>query len=191
MEKDQVQAVVDQAVNDNSSSKASTDEVVFTADQQEHVNRLIAQAKSKAKDEAERAHKKEIKEALKKQKDYATLSEEERERQELEDAKKQFEAQKKDFEYRHLLLEVRQDLAEKALPASFAEFLTVEGDSEQSLKNVVLFKKTFDRAVAEQVKSSLKNPPPQEGTGSRTTGVSLGERLAKQGTSRTTRVFED
>ena len=61
----------------------STNEVEFDDKQTEHINRLIAQAKSKAKAEAEKQYEKDVQkaveDALAKEKDYAKLSGKDRE----------------------------------------------------------------------------------------------------------------
>ncbi|QTJ54268.1 DUF4355 domain-containing protein [Dolosigranulum pigrum] len=174
-----------------STAEESSGSVEFTQEQQEHVNRLVAQAKSKAKDEAKKDREEAIKEALAKEKDYAKLSEKERERQEFEDERQKFEQEKEAFEYRHLVLDVKQDLAEKDLPSEFAEFLAVKGDSEQSLENVGAFKKAFDKAVEKAVKESVKQPSPKEGGIGQSDANNLGARLAKQRTHSSGKIFEE
>lgn len=174
-----------------STAEESSGSVEFTQEQQEHVNRLVAQAKSKAKDEAKKDREEAIKEALAKEKDYAKLSEKERERQEFEDERQKFEEEKEAFEYRHLVLDVKQDLAEKDLPSEFAEFLAVKGDSEQSLENVGAFKKAFDKAVEKAVKESVKQPSPKEGGIGQSDVNNLGARLAKQRTHSSGKIFEE
>lgn len=174
-----------------STAEESSGSVEFTQEQQEHVNRLVAQAKSKAKDEAKKDREEAIKEALAKEKDYAKLSEKERERQEFEDERQKFEQEKEAFEYRHLVLDVKQDLAEKDLPSEFAEFLAVKGDSEQSLENVGAFKKAFDKAVEKAVKESVKQPSPKEGGIGQSDANNLGARLAKQRTHGSGKIFEE
>lgn len=174
-----------------STAEESSGSVEFTQEQQEHVNRLVAQAKSKAKDEAKKDREEAIKEALAKEKDYAKLSEKERERQEFEDERQKFEQEKEAFEYRHLVLDVKQDLAEKDLPSEFAEFLAVKGDSEQSLENVGVFKKAFDKAVEKAVKESVKQPSPKEGGIGQSDANNLVARLAKQRTHSSGKIFEE
>lgn len=164
----------------------------FTQEQQDQINRLIAQAKSKAKSEAEKNQEKiieeRIKTALKEEKDYAKMSEDEKERKRFENDRKKFEKEREEFEYSKLMVSVSQDLLDKGLPSEFAEFVTVKGDSEKSLENVGVLKDKFDTAVAAAAKELVKQPGVSDGQGS-INAKSLGAQLA-QGVKNTGKIFE-
>ncbi|MCY7157511.1 DUF4355 domain-containing protein [Streptococcus gallolyticus subsp. gallolyticus] len=105
-----------------------------------------------------------IAEALKKEKDYSQLSEEERAKREFEDSKKAFEAEKSQFEHEKLVVQVQKDLVSKGLPSEFAELFALE-NAENSLKKVGEFEAVFNQAVAEAVKISLRQKTPGIGVG--------------------------
>lgn len=155
-----------------------TEEVEFTEEQKEYINKLVGTAKSKAKSEYEKSLDEKVKELLKKEKDYEKMSEKEREIKEFEDKQKQFEEERENFEYDKLLVSVREDLVKKNLPSEFAEYLAVKGDNEKSLTNVGVFESKYNEAVAQAVKEKLKQSPPSDGH-SGTGGTSLGAQLAK------------
>ena len=161
---------------DNTDGKS--DEVVFDEKQQEYINKLISQTKSKAKDEHERGIDEKVKEILKKEKDYAKLSEKEREMKEFEDERNQFLKERQEFEHSKLLISIEKDLIEKNLPLEFAEYLAVKGDSEKSLENVGVFEKKFNESVSKAVKDALKQPNPNDGR-TDLKHASLGATLAK------------
>lgn len=170
--------------NDSGHGNSENANVVdFDEQQQEHINRLVAQAKSKAKAEAEKQYEKDVQkaveEALAKEKDYAKLSEKDRERKQREDEYAAFKAEKAAFEYDKLVNDVKSDLLAKELPGEFAEWLAVEGDTEQSLANVKLFAERFGAAVSEQVKRQLMHPSAKTGSASGSE-VNAGAALAKR-----------
>nr|WP_205397287.1 DUF4355 domain-containing protein [Streptococcus lutetiensis] len=103
-----------------------------------------------------------IAEALKKEKDYAQLSQEEREQREFEDSKKAFAEEKAKFEHDKLVVQVEKDLVSKGLPVEFAEMFAL-GNAEESLKKVGEFEQVFNKAVAEAVKVSLRQKAPFTG----------------------------
>lgn len=103
-----------------------------------------------------------IAEALKKEKDYSQLSEEERAQREFEDSKKAFEAEKAKFEHDKLVVQVEKDLVSKGLPPEFAELFALD-NAENSLKKVGEFEAVFNQAVAEAVKVSLRQKAPALG----------------------------
>lgn len=106
-----------------------------------------------------------IAEALKKEKDYSQLSEEERAKREFEDSKKAFAEEKAKFEHDKLVVQVEKDLVSKGLPAEFAELFALD-TAENSLKKVGEFEAVFNQAVAEAVKVSLRQKAPGIGTSS-------------------------
>lgn len=162
-----------------STAEESSGSVEFTQEQQEHVNRLVAQAKSKAKDEAKKDREEAIKEALAKEKDYAKLSEKERERQEFEDELEQFRHEKAEFKRQKLVNDIKQDLLDKELPGEFAELLAESGDAETALEYAGRLNDIFKEAVAKEVKRQFKQQTPGVGVVKQSSG-GVGERLASR-----------
>lgn len=103
-----------------------------------------------------------IAEALKKEKDYSQLSEEERAKREFEDSKKAFAEEKAKLEHDKLVVQVEKDLVSKGLPAEFAGLFALD-TAENSLKKVGEFETVFNQAVAEAVKVSLRQRTPGVG----------------------------
>ena len=125
---------------------------------------------------------------MKKQKEYAELSEDEREKREFEEQKTKFEEQLAEFEYEKLLTEVKSDLVDKGLPASFAEVLAIKGDNEKSFEMVKNFETEWNQALAKQRKEDFKQSSPGVGAnGSKQT--SYGARLGANATEANKKVF--
>ncbi|TLQ06057.1 DUF4355 domain-containing protein [Marinilactibacillus psychrotolerans] len=127
--------------------------------------------------------------ALKKEKDYSSLSDDERKQREWEDQKNQFEKEKADFERQKLETQIEKDMIRKGLPVlagegddefSFATLFAQSGDSEQALKAVGAYEKAFKEAVAAEVKESLKQSAPGAGGGNGTATQNYGERVGKR-----------
>lgn len=112
---------------------AQEGKVTFTPEQQAHVDYLIATAKSKTKGAMKKAYEADMEErvqaAIQKEKNYAKLSDDDRQRQEFEDEREKFEQEKARFEKEKLVNDVSKDLLAKGLPVDFAPFLAVPGDS--------------------------------------------------------------
>ena len=152
------------------ASKSELDSIIGKA-----VNTALANAKKKSQKEIDDA----IQEALKKEKDYSKLSESERKEKEIDDREQALADREAQADYKELLAQVATDLASKKLPGEFAEMLAVQGDNEKSLNNVKQFEKTFNEAVAEQVKVSLRQKTPGFSGGS-TSSTNYGAQVAKK-----------
>lgn len=126
---------------------------------------------------------------MKKQKEYADLSEDERELREFEEQKSKFEQQREEFEYEKLLTEVKSDLVDRGLPVSFAEVLAIKGDNEKSFEMVKTFETEWNQALAEQRKDQFKQTTPGIGsTGN--TKTSYGARLGAKASKTSEKVFD-
>lgn len=134
----------------------------------------------------------EIQKALKKEKEYADLSEEERERREWEEERNRFLKEKENFEREKLETSITADLVKKGLPASieidgdeynFPSLFAQNNDPEQALKAVGAFEKAFKSAIAAQVKEEMKQPSPgtsASGTQTQNYGAKIGKKVGKQ-----------
>lgn len=140
-----------------------------------------------------------IKAALKKEKDYSALSDDERKQKEWDDEKAKFEKEKADFARQKLEAQIEKDMIRKGLPVmagegdqefSFATLFAQSGDSEQALKAVGAYEKAFNEAVAAKVKDSLKQAAPGVG-GTGTKVQSVGERLGKNRQKETGTIFDN
>lgn len=174
----------DDASNDDDASAESSNEDEFEAPASKSeldsiigkaVNTALANAKKKSQKEIDDA----IKSALQKEKDLSQLSEEDRKKVEVESERTQFETEKAEFEFEKLVLQTQKDLIEKSLPADFAEWLAVAGDSEKTLENIKTFEAKFKSEVAEQVKVSLRQKTPGFSGGS-TSSTNYGAQVAKK-----------
>ena len=128
-----------------------------------------------------------IAEALKKEKDYSQLSEDERAKREFEDKQKAFAEEKAKFERDKLVIQVEKDLVSKGLPAEFAELFALD-NAENSLKKVGEFEAVFNQAVAEAVKVSLRQKAPGIGASS-VKQTNYGANLAKYANASSKKLF--
>lgn len=144
---------------------------------QSELDSLTNKAVQKALENYKKGEQERIAEAIKKEKDYANLSADDRAKKEFEDQLDAFEKEKAEFEHEKLVVQVEKDLVSKGLPAEFAELLAV-GDAETALENVGKFETAFNAAVNAKVKESLRQPAPATG-GSGTTQTNYGAKLAE------------
>ena len=154
--------------NDAGNNDAHETDPVFEGPKtQSELDSIINKANQKALDNYKKGEAQRIQdavaEALKKEKDYSQLSEEERAKREFEDSKKAFAEEKAKFEHDKLVVQVEKDLVSKGLPAEFAELFALD-TAENSLKKVGEFETVFNQAVAEAVKVSLRQKAPGIGT---------------------------
>lgn len=168
--------------NETGNNEAHETEPAFEGPKtQSELDSIINKSNQKALDNYKKGEAQRIQdaiaEALKKEKDYSQLSEEERAKREFEDSKSAFEQEKAQFEHEKLVVQVEKDLVSKGLPADFAELLAV-GDAEQALEQVSKFEKAFNDAVNAKVKVSLRQPAPNAG-GNGASQTNYGASLAK------------
>lgn len=155
--------------NDAENNDAhETDPAFEVPKTQSELDSIINKSNQKALDNYKKGEAQRIQdaiaEALKKEKDYSQLSEEERAKREFEDKQKAFAEEKAKFERDKLVVQVEKDLVSKGLPAEFAELFALD-TAENSLKKVGEFEAVFNQAVAEAVKISLRQKAPGIGVG--------------------------
>ena len=119
-----------------------------------------------------------VQEALKKEKNYAQLSEQERQVKEFEDQRAEFEKEKAEFAHAQLVVQIKEDLVGKSLPVEFAETLALFGSTEKVLEEVGKLEGAFKVAVAEEVKASVRQRTPGA-SGSVGESSNYGEMLGK------------
>lgn len=162
-----------------------TDETGFTpiTDQSAldaHTNKAVQTALAKKQKQYEADLQAKIDEAIKKQKEYSELSEEDRRNKELEDQKAQFEKEKAEFQYKQLLVDVKNDLVDKGLPTDVADIVAVNGDAEKSLDNVKRLAKVIEDAKAEERKSFIRQSEPGYGSTGSEAKTNRGAELARK-----------
>lgn len=166
----------------SSNGADSTDDFTPPTTQSE-LDSLIGKAVDTALKNQQAKHQKALDEAvqtaLAKEKDYSKLSAEQRERKEYEDEKTRFEEEKAQFALEKLTVQIEKDLVSKGLPVELAGTFALAGDEKSALEAVTAFKSAFDKAVAEEVKKSVRQNEPGQRTG--TAGAqNYGADLAKR-----------
>lgn len=182
--------------NDNTGNEEDHNEQSTLPQTQAELDAMINKANQKAirnakkdlysKDDLEVK----IQEALKKQKEYEELSDDQRKEKEFEDKLKAFETERAEFEKEKLVTQVKSDLIDKGLPTSielddgktfnFAElFVGDKANSEEALAAVTAFETAFNQALAKELKEQIKQSTPGSSFGSTSKRESLGSKLAK------------
>lgn len=164
---------VDSSENTGNQDESST---AFNEQQQEKVNRLIAQAKSKAKDEAEADKQKAIEEAVKKaiekEREIAKLNGKELEEYKQKEAEKKYQSQieerdreieqlRRDNLMRTIRDESYKKLAELNLPNTEEAIRLVEADSLEEMAE----KATALSAYVASIKSAYAQSTPPRVSG--------------------------
>ncbi|MFB5967436.1 DUF4355 domain-containing protein [Streptococcus thermophilus] len=143
------------------------------------VNKAVQTALSNYKKGEEARVSEAIAKALQKEQDYSKLSAAERASKEFEDQKAEFEKQVAEFELEKLNMAVKEDLVSKGLPVELAEMFSHAGNAAEALKMVGTFEKVFNDAVAEKVKTTIRQNAPKAATIGGTQTDNFGAKLAK------------
>lgn len=143
------------------------------------VNKAVQKALSNYKKGEETRINEAIAKALKKEQDYSKLSAAERASKEFEDQKSEFEKQVAQFEFEKLNMAVKEDLVSKGLPVELAEMFSHSENASEALKLVGTFEKVFNDAVAEKVKTTIRQNTPKAASIGGTQTDNFGAKLAK------------
>lgn len=127
-------------------------------------DRKLAKVLEKKQKEWDSLTEQKIQEALKEKERLSKLSEKERKDEELSKREQEIEKRLKEIELKELKADAVSDLADKGLPAEFADFLLAE-DAANTLENINNFKSAFDKAVNEAVKEKLRQDTPKSSSG--------------------------
>lgn len=100
------------------------------------------------------------------------LSDDERQKAELENTRKELESQRLEFEREKLKYETTKVVAQRGLPVEFTEYLIAE-DSEATLDRIKTFEKFYKKAVEDGVNEKLRGRAPASG-GKTTENVNSG-----------------
>lgn len=143
------------------------------------VNKAVQTALKNQKKSEETRINEAIAKALKKEQDYSKLSAAERASKEFEDQKAEFEKKVAQFELEKLNMAVKEDLVSKVLPVELAEMFSHAGNAAEALKMVGKFEKVFNDAVAEKVKTTIRQNAPKAASIGGTQTDNFGAKLAK------------
>ena len=143
------------------------------------VNKAVQTALNNHKKGEEKRVNEAIAKALQKEQDYSKLSAAERASKEFEDQKAEFEKQVAQFEFEKLNMAVKEDLVSKGLPVELAGMFSHAGNAAEALKMVGTFEKVFNDAVAEKVKTTIRQNAPKAASIGGTQTDNFGAKLAK------------
>ncbi|MEK4984690.1 DUF4355 domain-containing protein [Streptococcus sp. FSL L8-0526] len=153
------------------------------------VNKAVQTALKNQKKSEETRINEAIAKALKKEQDYSKLSAAERASKEFEDRKAEFEKQVAQFEFEKLNMAVKEDLVSKGLPVELAGMFSHAENASEALKLVGTFEKVFNDAVAEKVKSTIRQNAPKAASVGGTQTDNFGAKLAKSTNVTTARLI--
>ena len=153
------------------------------------VNKAVQTALNNHKKGEEKRVNEAIAKALKKEQDYSKLSAAERASKEFEDQKAEFEKQVAQFEFEKLNMAVKEDLVSKGLPVELAGMFSHAENASEALKLVGTFEKVFNDAVAEKVKTTIRQNAPKAASIGGTQTDNFGAKLAKSTNVTTARLI--
>lgn len=151
-------------------TKTTEEEKVYTAeDLQREGDRRVSQAQKTW----EKALDDKLQAALKKQ----GMSEEDKNKGELDEREKALLAKEQELNKRELTAKVSKDLVDQGLDSAWAETLVLLGDETAIAAQVKKLKTSFDKLVADKVAEALKTGVPK---GTETAKKSVGQLAAEQ-----------
>lgn len=153
------------------------------------VNKAVQTALNNHKKGEEKRVNEAIAKALQKEQDYSKLSAAERASKEFEDQKAEFEKQVAQFEFEKLNMAVKEDLVSKGLPVELAGMFSHAENAAEALKMVGTFEKVFNDAVAEKVKTTIRQNAPKAASIGGTQTDNFGAKLAKSTNVTTARLI--
>lgn len=153
------------------------------------VNKAVQTALNNHKKGEEKRVNEAIAKALQKEQDYSKLSAAERASKEFEDQKAEFEKQVAQFEFEKLNMAVKEDLVSKGLPVELAGMFSHAENASEALKLVGTFEKVFNDAVAEKVKTTIRQNAPKAASVGGTQTDNFGAKLAKSTNVTTARLI--
>lgn len=130
------------------------------------IDAKIADAISRAQKSFEELLKKREAAAKKEAERLSRLSDEERQKAELENGRKELELREKELQRKELMLEMTKVLAERKIPVQFMEYLIAD-DNESTLKRITDFEKEYKSAIESAVNEKLKGKTPPATSGNK------------------------
>lgn len=119
------------------------------------IDAKITAALDKYKAQLDADYKKRAKEAER----LGKLSDEERQKAELENMSKELASQRAEFEREKLKYAAAKDVAQRGLPVEFTEYLLAE-DSESTFERIKTFEKLYKKSIQDGVNEALKGKAP-------------------------------
>lgn len=137
----------------------STDAGESTPEPAQDVKALIDDAIAKAQAKWEAEFKKRAELEKKEAQRLSQLSDDERQKAELEFAQAELEKQKQAFAAEKIKYEATKVIAQRGLPVEFVEYL-VDSDNEKTLARITTFEKKYKKAIEDGVNEKLKGKAP-------------------------------
>ena len=130
------------------------------------IDAKINEALAKAQKSFEETLRKRDAAAKKEAERLSKLSDEERQKAEIENGRKELELREKELQRKELMLEMTKVLAERKIPVQFMEYLIAE-DNESTLKRITDFEKEYKAAIESAVNDKLKGKVPPVTSGNK------------------------
>lgn len=145
-----------------SNGDTSTEPEIKTELAEIDVDAKINAALSKMKAQMEADYKRREAAAKKEAERLGKLSDEERQKAELESVRKELDEQRAEFEREKLKYETAQVLGQRKMSPELAEFVIAE-DSEATLARIKLLEKIINKGIQDGVNEALKGKAPASG----------------------------
>lgn len=130
------------------------------AEAEKRVNKVLEKKQAEWKAQTE----KELEKAKTDAEEYAKKTDQQKKDADYQKKLDSLTAKEKEINDRELLTNIKSDLQESALPLAFADSLLAIQDNEKIKDTISEIKKSFDEAVNEKVKESLRQKTPNNGS---------------------------
>lgn len=147
---------------DDDNKALTFDDFLNQEGNQAEFDMRVHDAVNKAVSDARRAWKSLTDDKVSEAEKLAKMTKEEKAEYLRQKEREEFEAEKAAFEKEKLLVEVKKELQEQALPAAFAESLVSIADAEKIKAAISDIKKTWDAEISEAVKAKARQRTPAE-----------------------------
>lgn len=147
---------------DDDDKALTFDDFLAQEGNQAEFDKRVHDAVNKAVSDARMAWKSLTDDKVSEAEKLAKMSKEEKAEYLRQKEREEFEAEKAAFEKEKLLVEVKKELQEQALPAAFAESLVSIADAEKIKAAISDIKKTWDAEISEAVKAKARQRTPAE-----------------------------
>lgn len=145
--------------NQKQENKKRTVEKNGDSSVKEMVEKLVAEAVSSAKALWEKEFEERIVSEREDAARLASMSSEERAKEEMERRQKDFESERQQYVSERAEFEAAKELAAQNLPVNFAR-MVADGDKEVMAENIAVFKKEYMKAIEEGLSNRLKGTLP-------------------------------
>ena len=153
---------VTEATEDEEVEKVELTEEELAKKIESESDKKLEKALKTARDKWESETNERIERELKEAESLAKLTEKERQEAEFAKREETLNARLKELEQREAVSEASKALVDKGLPTELAQYVIAD-EAEETLSNINALKETFDNAVSNKVKESLKQDAPKSG----------------------------